>query len=548
MGKSSPSAPPPPDPTATAAAQTQSNIATANANANLNRTNQVTPYGNLTYSRGETANPDGTYNWTATTSLSPEQQKLLESSNGISQSMANLGQQQINNVAATATRPLDFSSLPQVRQGQLQSSVAAPTLQNSISGVPAVQNQVAGAGDIQKGVASAGDIQKGVASAGDIQRQIDTSKVGDFTNNVKYGQIQNSLDTSGVPSLVGGDALAQTMREQQQAAFNQQKGYLDPQFEQQQHDLENKLVQQGVMQNSDAWNRAMGDFNRQRTFAYQNANDNSVGLGNAAQAQLYGQGLSSNQNAFGQALTSGNFTNSAQAQGFGQGMQNAGLNNDVVNSQFAQEQAKMQAALQAQQQQYMQNANNMTQANAAQQQQYGQNSNNMTQGNNAQQQQFGQNAASMTLGNAAQQQQFGQALDRSTLNNSAAQSTFNNGLMNAQLNNQTAGQDYAQSTGARNQALNELLTQQQNPLNVLNALRTGSQVTNPTFGSTPQSNVAGTDIAGITQNGYQNQLGAYNAQQAQNNGITSGLFGLGSAGLGGFAGSQAGGAALAAMF
>ena len=109
--KSSPSAPAAPDPAATAAAQTQSNIATANANANLNRTSQVTPWGNLTYSHGDTANPDGTYNWTATTQLSPAQQRLLDSSNNISQSMADLGQTQLNNVANTATRPLDFSSL-----------------------------------------------------------------------------------------------------------------------------------------------------------------------------------------------------------------------------------------------------------------------------------------------------------------------------------------------------------------------------------------------------------------------------------------------------
>jgi hypothetical protein len=47
---SSPKPPTPPDPNVTAAAQTGTNIATAQANAALNNINQVTPYGNLTYS------------------------------------------------------------------------------------------------------------------------------------------------------------------------------------------------------------------------------------------------------------------------------------------------------------------------------------------------------------------------------------------------------------------------------------------------------------------------------------------------------------------
>lgn len=507
MGKSSPQAPAAPDPSVVSAAQTQSNIATANANASLNRTNQVTPWGNLTYSHGDTANPDGTYNWTATTQLSPAQQQLLDSSNGISQSMANLGQQQITNVANTATKPLDFSGLQQVHQGQLQTSAGdRPSLMSNIdaANLPQIQNQMASAGGIQRGVGDSGNIQGG----------IDMSGVGSFKNQAGYGNIQDRLDTNGIPSLVGGDALGGAMKDAQNAAYSQQQSRLDPQWQQQQHDLQNQLTQQGVMQNSDAWNRAMGDFSRQKNDAYQSAYNNSVNNGNAAQAQLFGQGLSANQNAYGQALGGGQFANAAQQQGFGQSMDNANLNNSVVNSQFAQAQAQMAAA------------------NAAQQQRYGQNANNMTLANSAQQQQFGQNAADMASRNAAQSQGFGQAMDKAGLFNSAAQSHFNNGLMNAQLNNQAMGQDYAQTMGARNQGINELMTQQQNPLNVLNALRTGAQVTSPTFTQTPQTNMAGTDVSGIMQNGYNNQMGLYNSQVGQNNAITSGLFQLGSAAIG----------------
>lgn len=48
---STPKAPTPPDPAVTAAAQTGTNLATAQANSAMNNVNQVTPYGNLTYSQ-----------------------------------------------------------------------------------------------------------------------------------------------------------------------------------------------------------------------------------------------------------------------------------------------------------------------------------------------------------------------------------------------------------------------------------------------------------------------------------------------------------------
>lgn len=69
--------PTPPDPYQTAAAQTQSNVATAKANQETNMVNQSNPYGSLTYNQTGT-NPDGTAQYTATTSLSPQTQQLLD--------------------------------------------------------------------------------------------------------------------------------------------------------------------------------------------------------------------------------------------------------------------------------------------------------------------------------------------------------------------------------------------------------------------------------------------------------------------------------------
>lgn len=81
---------------------------------------------------------------------------------------------------------------------------------------------------------------------------------------------------------------------------------------------------------------------------------------------------------------------------------------------------------------------------------------------------------------------------------------------------------------ARQQGFQEQAYLRNEPLNTLNAVRTGSQVTNPTFTSVPQqAYTGGTDYLGAQQAGYNAQLGAANAQNAANQSFTSGLMGLG---------------------
>lgn len=71
------------------------------------------------------------------------------------------------------------------------------------------------------------------------------------------------------------------------------------------------------------------------------------------------------------------------------------------------------------------------------------------------------------------------------------------------------------------------------PLNEITALNSGSQLSyqpvNP--GQPNQYNIAGTDVAGITQNGYANQMARYQAQLSQQNGLLGGLAQLGAAGI-----------------
>lgn len=75
-------------------------------------------------------------------------------------------------------------------------------------------------------------------------------------------------------------------------------------------------------------------------------------------------------------------------------------------------------------------------------------------------------------------------------------------------------------------ALQSLLTERNQPLNEITALLSGSQVSQPNFVGTPQTNVAGVDYAGLVNQGYQNQLAAWQAKQQQQSGMLGGMFGL----------------------
>lgn len=75
MGKSAGAAPPAPDPVATANAQTQSNVQTAEANARLNRVNQYTPQGSSTW----TQNPGAAWDEGAYLGANPDVQAAIQS-------------------------------------------------------------------------------------------------------------------------------------------------------------------------------------------------------------------------------------------------------------------------------------------------------------------------------------------------------------------------------------------------------------------------------------------------------------------------------------
>lgn len=90
--------------------------------------------------------------------------------------------------------------------------------------------------------------------------------------------------------------------------------------------------------------------------------------------------------------------------------------------------------------------------------------------------------------------------------------------------NQTAINNYNTAMAGRQNQLAQMLSEYNIPLNSLNALLSGSQVSNPTFANVPQQQTtAGPDLLGAAGLQSQYDQGVYNAEQASNASANNGL-------------------------
>jgi len=94
--------------------QTQSNVNTGVANALLGNTNQITPYGNLTYNQTGSTNVGGNEvpTFTATQTLSPEQQAIYNKTTGLQSGALDTAKNVLGQVNNTVNTPLSFDGAP----------------------------------------------------------------------------------------------------------------------------------------------------------------------------------------------------------------------------------------------------------------------------------------------------------------------------------------------------------------------------------------------------------------------------------------------------
>ena len=261
MGK--PQAPAPPDYAAAAKEQGAANLNGALASNYLNQANQVGPNGSLTYSYNPSSGhtlPDGTFipQTTATTTLSPEQQKLYDQNAQISTSLNGLAQKGVGFVDQATSHPLTAGQF-----GGVQTSLPGQPLQTAydyshVSKIPGMDDFGKQRDDVTAALMSRMQPQLDAARA---SRENHLANQGIMSGSEAYGTEQRYLGQNE------NDARMQAL-----LAGSQEQGRLFGQG----MDAHNSGI-------SDA--RSQGDFNNQSKSAM-----------------------------FGQGLSSGQFANQAQQQ------------------------------------------------------------------------------------------------------------------------------------------------------------------------------------------------------------------------------------------
>lgn len=98
------------------------------------------------------------------------------------------------------------------------------------------------------------------------------------------GMLNQDIGQAGnFAGQINPGGVADASQRGQQAYYDQQAAYLDPQFKQQGDALDAQLAAQGIMPGSQAWQNEKNQFARDKTLAYQQARDSAITMG-----QTYG--------------------------------------------------------------------------------------------------------------------------------------------------------------------------------------------------------------------------------------------------------------------
>ena len=120
-----------------------------------------------------------------------------------------------------------------------------------------------------------------------------------------------------------------------------------------------------------------------------------------------------------------------------------------------------------------------------------------------------------------------------------AKRTFDQ-TQNDKLNSAIVG-GFQTGLAANQQGFNQAQSNLNMPINMVNALRTGSNITNPTYAnSANMANVGGVDYSGAGQNQYTANMNKYNADMANSGGFLSGIMDIGKTAMGAPAGTFSG--------
>lgn len=270
MGKKSPQAPAAPDPVATAAAQTQQNKDTAYWNAVLNNVNQITPYGTLTYKQtgGGQQYDQAAYD------------KALAAYNA-----GGVGtQKKISSVLYSGKQlrgyRLDDGTIVDDTTNRFNvgdaysiggSRGAAPKLEDyKLEETPPEFTSTVALSPEQQALYNS-----------QVQQQQQLMDLG----GRQISRIQESANAPFSFAGVGNEVRAEDVLQAQRSAEEALMSRMNPQFARDEEALRTRLINQGIAQGSEAYNREMEQFGQAKNDARTQAILNAQRFGGTAQEQ-----------------------------------------------------------------------------------------------------------------------------------------------------------------------------------------------------------------------------------------------------------------------
>lgn len=127
--------------------------------------------------------------------------------------------------------------------------------------------------------------------------------------------LQGQVDMSNLPQLYGSDDLLGARQQTQDALYQRQASYLDPQYQDLDRQLTTQLANQGVVEGSEAYNNARSQFGRERGFDYDQARNAAITGGGQEMQTLAGIAQGNRGQLYGEQLSNAGFQNNARTQG-----------------------------------------------------------------------------------------------------------------------------------------------------------------------------------------------------------------------------------------
>lgn len=256
-----------PDPYAVSDAQAKANIEAARVTAALNRADQYTPWGSLTWEQ-----VPGTFDEA-----------------GYNAAMKRYEEQLAQQRAGRFGRGVEDGGI---------SKAFAPNFLGGGLKAPRREDFMSGNEDRWQSKVTLDP--RGQAL---LDRQFENSLALGGAENAALGRVNQLGQVNPYATPAGGPPTAdEDYRKQiQDALYGQMASRLDPRFQQQESDLISRLAAQGITQGSQAYDREFSNFGRDRNDAYQSALNNAITGGEQAVSGQFGRDLSGRQQSVSEA-------------------------------------------------------------------------------------------------------------------------------------------------------------------------------------------------------------------------------------------------------